>query len=257
MAHIQIHSIREQMDAALDDFCLETPNLEILLTGLNCMPAFAKDGFWEVKNKYGKTNGIICWFGKIFYETHDRPLTEFHRISLEFADSVWGRYYQVLVRTEKQECEVITRLLINSVSFSDGYKLNNNEKNWYYLQHRLNQICQKYRPSLERETPECNPTKQALNGLTGLERIEKKYELLRTELDRALNASDSLEELVEQLYADGYDCNIAPRLKYWTITPKGMQRGVRIDRLGETYSKQEIEIRLMKNKMEKEKQSNS
>ncbi len=245
------------MDAALDDFCLETPGQEFLLTGINCTPDFAKDGFWKVKNKYGKTKGIMCWYGEIFYETQDRPLTEYHRISIEFADSVWGRYYQVLVRTEKNDNEIITRLLVNSVSFSDGYKLDNNEKNWYYLQQQLNILCKKYRPSVESEAPEWNSTIQALKGISGRKRTEKKYELLRAELNRALSVSLSLEDLVEQLYADGYDCNIAPRLKYWTITPKGMQRGVRLDRLGENYSKRSIEIRLANNRMEKEKQANS
>ena len=245
------------MDAVLDDFCLESPGQKCILTGLNCMPEFAKDRFWKVKNKYGKTKGIMCWYGEIFYETQDRPLTEYHRISIEFADSVWGRYYQVLVRTEKHDNESITRLLVNSVSFSDGYKLDNNEKNWYYLQHRLNTICQKYLPSSKYETPKSNPTRQALSGLTGKERIDRKYQILRDELDSALHSSETLEDLVEQLYADGYDCNIAPRLKYWTITPKGMQRGVRLDRLGDNYSKRSIEIRLANNRMEKEKQPNS
>lgn len=257
MARLQIYSVTESMDTVIDEVCQEKLDSDFLLTGLNCTPTLAKEELWDVKKKYGKTKGVMCWYGKIIFETNNHPITDYHKISLEFAYSAWSKYYQVLVRTEKNNSKVLTRLLINSVSFSDGYKLVNNEKNWYYLQPRLNVICRKYIHSSEHQSQESNSASQNLYSLSSPPRIEVKYLKLREEMDRALNTSETLQELTAQLNADGYECNIAPRLKYWTITPKGMRRSIRIDRLGDEYSKCSIEVHLAKNRIEREKQLDS
>ena len=98
----------------------EKTEQELFCEGINCTPAIAREQFVTVKEQFDKTDGIQAYHGYLsFKETDITPELAQH-IGMEFANSVWGKKYQVLVTTHLNTEHLHCHFVINSVSFVDG-----------------------------------------------------------------------------------------------------------------------------------------
>ena len=99
---------------------VEKTEQELFCEGINCTPAIAREQFVTVKEQFDKTDGIQAYHGYLsFKETDITPKLAQH-IGMEFANSVWGKKYQVLVTTHLNTEHLHCHFVINSVSFVDG-----------------------------------------------------------------------------------------------------------------------------------------
>src|SRR5574344_732578 len=122
--------------------------------GINCDPHNAYDDFEEVKNTYGKTDGVLAYHGYLSFRPGEVTPDEALQIGRTFAEEMWGDRYQVLVSVHLNTQCLHCHLVVNSVSFKDGLKLRDNEKNWYYFKHRADEICRRYGKSVVEEKDE-------------------------------------------------------------------------------------------------------
>ena len=65
--------------------------------GINCDPHNAYDDFEEVKNTYGKTDGVLAYHGYLSFRPGEVTPDEALQIGRTFAEEMWGDRYQVLV----------------------------------------------------------------------------------------------------------------------------------------------------------------
>lgn len=74
-----------------------------------------------------------------------------------------------------------------------------------------------------------------------------RYNMARQAVDEAIALSLNLREFELHLKSLGYHVQINPRRKYWTVTPKGWKKPIRLMRLGKEYTNERIIQRLSAN----------
>ena len=66
-------------------------------------------------------------------------------------------------------------------------------------------------------------------------------------IDESVALSLTIEEFKSELRKRGYNYRFDPQRKYWTVTPPGWKKAIRIHQLGENYTREAIERRIYEN----------
>ncbi len=226
---------------------------QYFVTGINCNAGKARDQFVAVKQQYNKTDGIQAYHGYIsFKDTDDLSPEQAHQIGIEFANRVWGERFQIVVTTHLNTKCLHCHYVINSVSLVDGKRLQNKEKAWFYFRHIADEICKEHGLSVI-ENPDRNKEPDHVTYRdkyqTAKERsgIPTRQNLARAAIDEAIENSRTMTEFKRYLSSMGYKYKISPNLKYWTVTPLGWERPIRLYRLGADYTNTRIQERIEEN----------
>ena len=207
----------------------EKTEKEFFCEGINCNSSTAREQFVTVKSSFGKENGVQAYHGYLSFKEQDITPELAQKIGMEFAQRVWGKRFQIVVTTHLNTQHLHCHFVINSVSFVDGKKLQENEKNWFKFRHDADALCEKYKLYYNPE-PELGTSPRYLT--------KKDQAGMPTRYNRARAA---LEEAISQ-------CRNSPDRKYWTITPVTDDKPIRTYRLGEEYSTDKIKERLLANR---------
>lgn len=212
------------------------------VTGINCFADRAFSQFQMTQKRYGKTDGVQGYHGYLSFEKDSVTPEQAHEIGLAYARRLWGERFQVLVTTHLDTDHIHDHFIINSVSFTDGKKLHGREKAWFYFHHLADEVCKEYGLN----TIENPQRAKNSDHLTMKERagVPTRYTLVAAAIDEAINNSRTMKEFERYLYKMGYKYNFNPNHKYWTVTPKGWDKPVRLYRLGENYTNEKIKERI-------------
>lgn len=236
-------ALKDVLEYAMDE---EKTERQYFVTGINCNADKARDQFVAVKQQYNKTDGIQAYHGYIsFKDTDALSPNEAHQIGIEFANRVWGERFQIVVTTHLNTKCLHCHYVINSVSLVDGKMLANKEKSWYYFRHIADEICKEHKLSVI-EKSETNIDSQFLT-MKDKAGIPTRYNLARAAIDEAIEHSRTMTEFKRYLSSMGYKYKISPNLKYWTVTPLGWERPIRLYRLGADYTNTRIQERIEEN----------
>lgn len=236
-------SLKDVLEYAKDE---EKTEQQYFVAGINCNADKARDQFVAVKQQYNKTDGIQAYHGYIsFKDTDDLSPEQAHQIGIEFANRVWGERFQIVVTTHLNTKCLHCHYVINSVSLVDGKMLANKEKSWYYFRHIADEICKEHKLSVI-EKSETNIDSQFLT-MKDKAGIPTRYNLARAAIDEAIEHSRTMTEFKRYLSSMGYKYKISPNLKYWTVTPLGWERPIRLYRLGADYTNTRIQQRIEEN----------
>ena len=74
-----------------------------------------------------------------------------------------------------------------------------------------------------------------------------RYNVARQAIDESIALSLTIEEFKSELRKRGYNYRFDPQRKYWTITPPGWKKAIRIHQLGFDYTRESIERRIYEN----------
>lgn len=237
-------ALRDVLAYAKDE---EKTEREFFCDGINCNVATAREQFITVKQGFGKEDGIQAYHGYLSFKEQDITPELAQKIGMEFAERVWGKRFQVVVTTHLNTKHLHCHFVINSVSFVDGMKLKDNEKNWNKFRHDADKLCEKYKlyynPNPERH---CSPPRY----LTQKEKagMPTRYVLARKAFDEAIANCRNTIELKSAMENLGYTVDFNPHHKYWTVLPKGNKKPIRTYRLGEEYTEEKIKQRLLANR---------
>lgn len=237
-------ALRDVLAYAKDE---EKTEREFFVSGINCIPSKAREQFVTVKEQFGKTGGIQAYHGYLSFKPDEVTPELAHQIGLEFASRVWGDRFQVVVSTHLNTHCLHDHFVINSVSFADGKRLSDKEKAWFSLHQISDDICREHGLYVV-ENPERNPDSKFMSKLDKAG-MPTRYELARTAIDEAIKSSRDLYQFKNNLVRLGYYYNINDKHKYWTITPKGYKKPIRIYRLGDDYTKDRIIERIKENEI--------
>ena len=249
-AKIQREYTPEQYQALADVLAYakdeEKTEQEFYVEGINCNVSIARDQFVTVKEQYGKTEGIQAYHGYLSFKETDISPEMAQKIGMEFANEVWGKRFQVVVTTHLNTKHLHCHFVINSISFVDGKHLWGEEKAWFKFRKVADRICEKYGLYYD---PNPNRSKQS-EYLTMKEKagMPTRYSVVKEAIDYAIAHSRTKKEFEYALKEMGYFYNLSPSRKYWTVTPKGYNKPIRLKNLGEDYTNARIEERLRANR---------
>ena len=214
-------------------------------SGINCSVEFARDQFDTIKLKYGKTGGIVAFHAYQSFKPGEVTPDEAHAIGVQLAKELWGDRFQMVVATHVNTKCVHNHIVINSVSFRDGHKFNGCRANTSQLRDTSDRICLEHGLSVIK-----NPKGKRVS--TYVYKMEQagmptRYNVARQAIDEAVAVSLTIEEFKYELSKRGYNYRFDPQRKYWTVTPPGWKKAIRIHQLGEDYTRESIERRIYEN----------
>ena len=212
---------------------------------VNCTPDTAIKEMTATQKRFGKTGGNVAYHAYQSFKTGEVSAAECHQIGLETARRLWGDNYQVLVATHFNTGTYHNHFVVNSVGMWDGKKLEAKYGVYYQLRAMSDRICKEHGLSVVKN-PQKHKTARSVyfaekNG------EPTRFNLMREALDKAMTIASSWNELSTVLRKMGYVFESGPYHKYATIRSIGSKKGVRTFRLGDEYSKECIEDRLIDN----------
>lgn len=239
----QMQSLGDVMSYAENE---EKTEKHFYVTGINCNPQTARDQFITVKQQFDKEGGIVAFHGYQSFAPNEASPDIAHEIGVKLAKELWGDKFQVIVATHLNTKCLHNHFVLNSVSFRDG-KRYHDCKSTYFGQMRKasDRLCKEYGLTVV-EKPQRNkdPSYLHRSDTTGM---PTRYNVARTAIDEAISKSCNMREVEQHLKEMGYKTQFNSSRKYWTVTPLGWNKPIRIARLGEEYTNERIYERVISN----------
>ena len=214
-------------------------------TGINCDVENAREQFNITKLSFNKTGGIVCGHCMQSFDGYEVTPEVAHEIGIQMAKELWGDRFQIVVATHLNTNNVHNHIVFNSVSFVDGKRFHFCTEETMRIRAVSDRICRERNLSVI-EHPE---GKRVPYSLYKMEKagMPTRYNVARQALDEAISVSANIEEFKSELKKRGYLYQFNPRRKYWTVTPPGWTKAIRTDRLGDQYTREMIQQRVVSN----------
>ena len=214
-------------------------------TGINCSVEFARDQFDTTKLRFGKTGGNVAYHAYQSFAPGEVTPDEAHAIGVQLAKELWGDRFQMVVATHTNSNCVHSHIVINSVSFRDGKKFHDCRDTYKQLREMSDRICLEHGLSIV-DTPRGRGVSQYVYKMEKAG-MPTRYNVARQAIDEAVSLSLNIDEFKSELRRRGYNYRFDPQRKYWTVTPPGWKKSIRIHQLGSDYTRESIERRIYEN----------
>jgi hypothetical protein len=211
------------------------------VTGVNCNADSAFEEMLSVQQRFGKTGGNVAYHAYQSFKTGEVSREECHQIGVELAKKMWGDEYQVLVATHLNTQTLHNHFVINAVNMWNGKKFDCNEGVYWRFRSLSDELCAEYRLTVIKNPMGKTPRKIYFAEKNG---EPTKFNLMRQAIDYAISVSASFKDFRCIMSDQGYEINLNPNRRYWTIRSVNSKKSVRMIRLGEEYGNQEIQRRI-------------
>ena len=223
-------------------------NQRQLVTGVNCTAGTARSEMIAVKKRFRKEDGTIAYHGYQSFREGEVTPEQAHRIGIRLAEELWGERYQVLVATHvDKESHIHSHFVINTVSFVDGRKFYRSNEDYTRMREVSDRLCREYGLSVVRRPEGRRENYSAWSAEKNGKPTNRS--LIRTDIDRAIAASLTGAEFFRVLADMGYELKLTAEsgktLQRPSLRPQGSARFYRFDRLGEEYTLDAIESRIL------------
>ena len=214
------------------------------ITGINCSPATAVKQMIHTKKSYGKDDGVLAFHAVQSFKPGELTPEQCHEIGVRLANLMWGDRFEVVVSTHLDKQHLHNHFVLNSVSFMDGKKFDNNRNDYNRFQNLSDDLCNGYTLSVIHS-----------NG-KGMHHSEweavkegKPYfrQLIKHDVDVVLSYARNMDQFVEGLQEMGYE--VSTSRKYIAVKHPQGQRMRRLKSLlrDGRYDEEHIEERLYNN----------
>jgi len=199
---------------------ITNPEKAELITGKDCIAETALEEMQATKELYNKTEGRqYMHFVQSFKPDDPLDPSQAHQIGLEMAEKRF-KGYEVLVATHTDKDHVHNHLIVNSVSFDNGEKIQLSKNDLKAIKELSDQICEREGLHVIREkTPGRdlgrNEYRVAIKG--------ESWKLkTMAAIDQAIERTQTKEEFVKAMEAQGYQVKWTDERKHITYTtPEG------------------------------------
>lgn len=205
------------------------------VSSMNCSERNPYEDMLFTKEEYGKANGILAFHGYQSFKEGEVTSDIAHEIGVKFAEEMF-KDFEVVVATHQNTNHIHNHFIVNSVSFKNGKKYNNNRTNLAKLRHISDSLCAEYGLStLDEDIGYKNTYKNKVLS-------DDYYRILKEDLDNVISYSVTLKQVFDRMRILGY--KIYSHNGIITIY-KDNEDKVRIEKaFGKEYSKDSISKRL-------------
>lgn len=223
-----------------------------LITGKDCLAESSLEEMLYTKELYNKNNGRqYIHIIQSFDPKDNLSADQVHNTGIRLAKKFNG--YQVLVATHIDKKHLHNHLVVNSVSFENGYKIQMSKKNLQDLKDYSDKLCLEIGASV---IPKKENTQYIKRNEYRVAEQGKSWKFkLMNAIDLSLAESNTKEEFIKNMNKLGYQVNWTDTRKYITYTtPEGYK--CRDNKLyDEKYSKGAMENEFRR--IEKEQSNNT
>ena len=228
-------------DSAIHDENIETH--QQFVTGINCLPATARDEMQAVKKRFGKEDGVIAYHGYQSFAPGEADPKTAHEIGIRLAKELWGEKYQVVVATHlDKENHLHNHFVVNTVSFVDGIRYHRTGKDYHDMQVASDNLCREYGLSVI-ENIQYGKSKHYGEWKAEQEQRPTWRGFIKADIDEAIRMSLTERQFFRHLEEKGYELKMGKDI---SVRPQGKERFVRLMRnFGEEYSIENIRRRIL------------
>ena len=228
-------------DSAIHDENIETH--QQFVTGINCLPATARDEMQAVKRRFGKEDGVIAYHGYQSFAPGEADPKTAHEIGIRLAKKLWGEKYQVVVATHlDKENHLHNHFVVNTVSFVDGIRYHRTGKDYHDMQVASDNLCREYGLSVI-ENIQYGKSKHYGEWKAEQEQRPTWRGFIKADIDEAIRMSLTERQFFRHLEEKGYEIKMGKDI---SVRPQGKERFVRLMRnFGEEYSIENIRRRIL------------
>ena len=238
----ELSDLEEVLQYADDDIKTEQ---HLYTTGIHCERETAIEEFNEVKERFNRKGGRVCYHAYQSFDKGEGTPEVIHEIGVKLARELWGDRFQVLVATHIDREHLHNHFVINSISYRDGSRFHSSSESYKKMRETSDRLCEEYGLSVIKD-PKGKRTPMYLYKLEQ-SGAPTRYNVARAIIDEAVSLSITMEEFKAELRKMGCSYRFDRKYKYWTITPPGWQKPIRIYRLGAEYSNERIVERVESN----------
>ncbi len=236
----QLQSLRDVMDYTTNDFKTEK---QFYVSGINCDPDIARDQMVDTKRHYEKVDGILAFHGYQSFAENETTPEIAHEIGLNLAKRMWGDRFEVLVATHLNTHCLHNHFVINSVSLMDGGKYNDCNESYRQLRKLSDEICREYGLSVIENPTRTKKSRTEWQAEKNGQQTRRGF--IRDDIDRAIEQSTTPRHFWEAMEAMGYELKM--NAKFPAVKPQGSTIFFRLYNLGENYTPDIINARILKN----------
>ncbi|MEE1064903.1 MAG: relaxase/mobilization nuclease domain-containing protein [Acutalibacteraceae bacterium] len=231
--------LHNALEYTVDDLKTEQ---KFFVEGVNCKYENAFKRMMEAKKEYGKTDGILGYHIIQSFAPGEGTPESIYELGKEFARRAFGDRFEVVVATHLNTGCLHNHFVLNSVSFMDGKKYYDTNESYAMLRKISDDLCKEYGLSVIE-----NPKKRSHKSYD-LYMAEKNGEwtkdaIIRRDIDECIKASTSPKGFYREMQKRGYTFNF--NRKYPTVSHPNFERPRRLKTLGEDYTPERIEERVM------------
>ena len=215
----------------------------ILVSGINCLPDTSYFQMMLTKKNFHKEDGRLGYHIIQSFAGKEVSPEQSNRIGVEFAQSLFGDKYQVLVCTHIDKENVHNHIVLNSVSFVDGLKYHNSNVELAFLREVNDDLCRKYGLSVI-ESNKANKENDIIRNRTNnYNRNSGKMEIIKDDIDEAIKEAKKYQDFVNILAYKGY--YLKRTNSTLSISTPYFNRNIRLARaFGEDYTFENIKNRI-------------
>lgn len=212
----------------------EKTNNKEFVSGVNCLPNIAYQEMMNTKKQLFKTDGIECFHGYQSFVSGEVTPEVAHEIGVKLAEKLWGDKYQVIIATHINTNNIHNHFVLNSVSFKDGKKFTNRNKDYNNMQYESDNLCKEY--GLSVLSKNYDYSKYVINN--------SYKELMKDSIDYAIENANNYEKFVSIM--NNLDYEITIRNDELSIKREPYKRNTRIlKQFGEDYFLENIKKRIL------------
>lgn len=246
----QAQTLLDVIDYAADpsktDSVIHDENIEThqqFVTGINCLPATARDEMQAVKKRFGNENGVIAYHGYQSFAPGEADPKTAHEIGIRLAKELWGEKYQVIVATHlDKENHLHNHFVVNTVSFVDSIRYHRTGKDYHDMQVASDNLCREYGLSVI-ENIQYGKSKHYGEWKAEQEQRPTWRGFIKADIEEAIRMSLTEKQFFRHLEEKGYEIKIGKDI---SVRPQGKERFVRLMRnFGEEYSIDNIRRRIL------------
>ena len=210
---------------------------KVFVTGVNCNKDTAYQEMKVVQERFNKTTGNVAYHAYQSFKTGEVTAELAHKIGVELAQKMFPEH-QVLVATYHNH------FVINSVNMFTGEKFNCNKGAYYKFRSISDELCAENNLIVIK-----NPKGRTARNIYFAEKRGEptKYNLMREAIDEALDITTNIDEFKNVMIKKGYVINDSDNRKYATIRRTRDTKATRLFRLGEEYTMESIEAKVLTN----------
>ena len=245
MAVIKIKNIKSNLQAVIN-YGKNGDKTEngILVSSVNCSVDTAYEEIALTKKFFHKEDDVLGYHIIQSFKGNEVSPKLSNQIGKELAEELWGDKYQVVICTHINKENVHNHIILNSVSFIDGYKYHNSKARIAFLKETSDRLCLNYGLSII-DTPKANKEKEfSQKNIDYFNRTDEKMQKIIIDIDEAIKSAKKYSDFKLILNSKGYE-NIKDCGKYLSLKSPYYQRNIRINRaFGEKYSVEGIKERI-------------
>ena len=229
--------------AADEDKTMLKSEKKLLVEGINCDPEYAVQQMTDTKELYGKTGGIVAYHAYVSFKPDEVTAQQAQEIGMEIANEMWGKDYEMIVATHQNARCMHCHIVINSVSMTDGKKMNENKAMYNRFRKTADRICFEHGLSvILKPKGKRVPYNVYMAQQKG---IKTKYDHMKDAIDFAIARSLDQRRFLQIMREQGYTiANFGSPERYVTIKSRTDEHGVRLATLGAEYTPDAIRNRI-------------